>query len=260
MADASRFVFDWRRRARDLAIYLAIGVFLSILNPFGATSGAPLWVAATYWVSLVLLGSLAGEAATIAVGRLWPRLPDWGAVPIVATVVSAVLLPTLLLVEWVIRGETIAPKDWLRSFSLIWVVAIGITIVSTLIRRATEARAAPASTLTPGPMAGQAGAPFMDRLPVRLRTAELWAVQSEDHYLRVHTSAGQEMILMRLADALKELAAVEGLQTHRSWWVAKQGLADISKGSGKLVLTLKSGIEAPVSRTYQPAVREAGWI
>jgi len=258
MTDQSRIVIDWRKRLRDLAIYVAIGFFLAVLSPFGSTSDAPLWVAATYWVSLVLLGSFAGEIATLALERIWPSAPDWAAVPIIATAVSVVLLPTLLSVEWIIRGVTIAPKDWLRSFLLILVVSIGVTTVSTLIRRATEARqGAGTASAPPAPVGGN---PFMDRLPVRLRSADLYAVQSEDHYLRVHTSAGQEMILMRLADALKELAAVEGMQTHRSWWVAKQGLADVSKNSGKLVLTLKSGVDAPVSRTYQSAVREAGWI
>ena len=115
--------------------------------------------------------------------------------------------------------------------------------------------------LTPPPaQPGATGPPaFVERLPVRLRSAELYAIESEDHYLRVHTSAGQELILMRLADAVRELAGVEGLQTHRSWWVAKHGLADVVKGDGRLVLKLKSGAEAPVSRTYAKAVKEAGW-
>ena len=95
---------------------------------------------------------------------------------------------------------------------------------------------------------------------MKLRAAELYAIQSEDHYLRIHTSAGQEMILMRLADAVRELAGVEGLQTHRSWWVAKQGLADVVKGDGRLTLKLKSGAEAPVSRTFAKTVKDAGWL
>ena len=103
-------------------------------------------------------------------------------------------------------------------------------------------------------------AAFAERLPIKLRAAEIYAVESEDHYLRVHTSAGQELILMRLADAVRELAGVEGMQTHRSWWVAKQGLADVVKGDGRLTLKLKSGAEAPVSRTYAKAVKEAGWL
>jgi DNA-binding LytR/AlgR family response regulator len=100
---------------------------------------------------------------------------------------------------------------------------------------------------------------FLERLPVRLRGSDIYAVQAEDHYLRVHTSKGSDLILMRLSDAVAELEGIEGAQTHRSWWVAKEALADVKIGDGRATLTLKDGCEAPVSRTYARALREAGW-
>jgi DNA-binding LytR/AlgR family response regulator len=42
--------------------------------------------------------------------------------------------------------------------------------------------------------------------------------------------------------------------------VARQGLADVSRGDGKVTLKLKSGVEAPVSRANLKVVREAGWL
>ncbi len=137
-----------------------------------------------------------------------------------------------------------------------YVIAVSalMTTGAWAVERLVEKPLAP----PPAQPGARAGA-FLDRLPVRLRGADLYAIESEDHYLRVHTSAGQELILMRLADAVRELAGVEGLQTHRSWWVAKQGLADVVKGDGRLILKLKSGVEAPVSRTYAKAVKDAGW-
>jgi len=48
------------------------------------------------------------------------------------------------------------------------------------------------------------------------------------------------------------------VQVHRSWWVAKGGVADAKRDNGKLVLVLKSGTEVPVSRTYLTAAKEAG--
>ena len=83
-------------------------------------------------------------------------------------------------------------------------------------------------------------------------------MSSEDHYLRIHTSRGEELILMRLADAVRELDGAAGVQVHRSWWVAKGGVADAKRDNGKLVLVLKSGTEVPVSRTYLTAAKEAG--
>ena len=66
--------------------------------------------------------------------------------------------------------------------------------------------------------------PFLDRLPLRLRGATIRAVQAEDHYLRLHTDRGSDLILMRLSDAVSELEGLEGARTHRSWWVAREAV------------------------------------
>ncbi len=97
---------------------------------------------------------------------------------------------------------------------------------------------------------------FLDRLPITYRAATLYAVSSEDHYLRIHTDRGEELILMRLSDALRELEAANGLQTHRSWWVAQEGVADVMRSNGKMSLQLKSGAIAPVSRSFSAATKD----
>jgi DNA-binding LytR/AlgR family response regulator len=85
-------------------------------------------------------------------------------------------------------------------------------------------------------------------------------VEAEDHYLRLHTSKGQDLILMRLADAVAELDGIEGAQVHRSWWVAREAITDAKRGDGRATLTLRDGAEVPVSRTYAGMLRERGWI
>ena len=64
---------------------------------------------------------------------------------------------------------------------------------------------------------------------------------------------------MRLSDAIAAVEALDGARTHRSWWVARDAVERVSRGDGRAVLTLSNGLEAPVSRTYAPALREAGW-
>ncbi|OYX34018.1 MAG: hypothetical protein B7Y99_06370 [Caulobacterales bacterium 32-69-10] len=107
---------------------------------------------------------------------------------------------------------------------------------------------------------GSAPARFLERLPPRLRGAALHAVQAEDHYLRLHTDRGSDLILMRLADAVAELEGLEGAQTHRSWWVAKDAVQTARRADGRAILTLKSGVEAPVSRSYVKALKAEGWF
>ena len=77
---------------------------------------------------------------------------------------------------------------------------------------------------------------FLERLPLGLRDAELWAVEAEDHYLRVHTARRQELILMRLSDAVNELQGIEGAQTHRSWWVARGAVRDVKCADSRATL------------------------
>jgi DNA-binding LytR/AlgR family response regulator len=65
---------------------------------------------------------------------------------------------------------------------------------------------------------------------------------------------------MRLSDAVAELEGIEGAQAHRSWWVARDAIADARRGDGRATLTLKDGSQVPVSRTYARVLRERGWI
>ena len=70
---------------------------------------------------------------------------------------------------------------------------------------------------------------LLERLPVRLQNSEIFALNSEDHYVHIHTSKGAEMMLMRLSDAVRDSQPLDGLKVHRSWWVAKQGIEDVQK-------------------------------
>lgn len=89
------------------------------------------------------------------------------------------------------------------------------------------------------------------------RRGELLALQSDGHYLRVHTSAGSDLVLYRLSDAIRELGAQEGAQVHRSWWVAGRALSDERHRER---LKLVNGLEVPVSRSFRLVARERGWL
>jgi DNA-binding LytR/AlgR family response regulator len=79
----------------------------------------------------------------------------------------------------------------------------------------------------------------------------------EDHYVHVTTSRGHELVLLRFSDALKEVGDTDGLQVHRSHWVAKSFVDSLKRENGKVTLILKDQKRIPVSRTYADAVRAA---
>jgi hypothetical protein len=101
---------------------------------------------------------------------------------------------------------------------------------------------------------------FRRRLSAKRRAARLLAVEAEDHYLRVHTDAGEELITLRFSDALAELARDGGYQTHRSWWVAAGAIEAVRWRRGRGELRLASGLTVPVSRTHSAALKREGWF
>ena len=261
--DHLRIAIDWKRQARDVALLAGIGLFLALLNPFGSVTDLPLTIAIPYWVSLILWGGLTGEGLAWLLRKFAPALPLWAFLGALSVLMTMAVFPAVAAEQaWVIH-RPIEPNDAARFLFYIWLISLAVSSLVVIGFRAFGARsgmfdpeiaAPPPAPAAPGP------SPFLDRLPIRLRSSTIYAVESEDHYLRVHTSGGEELILMRIADAIRELSGLDGLQTHRSWWVAREGLADTARANGKLVLKLKSGTEAPVSRTYLRAVKDKGWI
>ncbi len=132
-----------------------------------------------------------------------------------------------------------------------------MTVLSTLVlerrRRVEAASPLPADTpLLPVTLTG--------RLSPKLKGETVLALEAEDHYVRIHTPAGSELVLLRLADAANEMGNTPGARTHRSWWVARSAVKAVNRNAGKTSLQLVNGLEVPVSRGYLAELREAGWL
>lgn len=246
---------DWPRRLREFGVFGAAGLFLAFINPYDSTSGAPFWLRALYWVGLVMLGSYSAEAGRALLDRLRPNSPLILILALTSIAAAIGVTAALVLIELSFNGRTIPLRYLPRLFGLVWVISVAMTGIGFMADR---------SILAPPPTDAPDGAgpveTFLSRLPLKFRQAELYAVSSEDHYLRIHTSLGEELILMRLADALRELESAGGLQVHRSWWVSKAAVRDAKRAGGKVFLILTSGKEAPVSRTYMHDAKAAGIV
>ncbi len=86
------------------------------------------------------------------------------------------------------------------------------------------------------------------------------ALQSEDHYVRVHGQTDSELLLIRLRDAIAEMNGIAGEQVHRSWWVAAEGIerAELSGRSWTIVLT--NGTSVPVARDSVSRLQASGLL
>lgn len=261
---------------RLAAICLGLGILFAWFGIY-QTSAFPFPERVAYWTLLMALGTGASFVVNPLVFDRWlPGAHPALQIALVSALISIPVTGGLVVMEASSEGTWPSPSWWWQHYFYVIVLSAFVTTGAWGIDLLRDKRA-PVLPQASAPQAvaradrelssqGAVGAenrqltPFVDRLPVKLRAAEIHAVSAEDHYLRVHTNLGETMVLMRLADAIRELGALEGMQTHRSWWVARQGLADAAKGDGKVTLKLKSGAEAPVSRTYIKAVRDAGWL
>lgn len=86
------------------------------------------------------------------------------------------------------------------------------------------------------------------------------ALQSEDHYVRVHGLNGGELVLMRLRDAIAEMDGIAGEQVHRSWWIARDGIKDLAKVGRTWNARLTNGELAPVARESVERLRHSGFL
>lgn len=247
-----------RPLVRGVATVVAIGAFLSFTNPFGATGNLPWWAGFLYWTLLVGEGWFGGTMIARAIEALIPGINLIVNRVLATALVALVVAGTIILIQLAI-AQPVPPSYWPTLYVLVLGISIGIAAVAWLVDRAFADQRP--GTVTHA-AAGGATKPvrFMERLPGKLKGAVIYAVSSEDHYLRLHTSKGADLILMRLSDAMAELEGLEGAQTHRSWWVARDAVERVKRDGDKVTLVLKGGAEAPVSRPNVRALREAGWL
>jgi len=238
---------------RGLGIAALAGLVLALSGAF-SDPALSLWSRIAYWVPLMVLGGLWGHVCSYLVERFLD-LDDrpW----VMVGVLTALMFGPILLMVWLATGLFFEGRLYPLSAMIYFVAPVlsitgAMSAINVFVNRARTVQTHEAAP-------GQAPARFLDRLPPRLRGARLIAVQSEDHYLRLHTDRGSDLILMRLADALSELEGLEGAQTHRSWWVSRDAVRDVARGDGRATLTLDGGLSVPVSRRHARALRAAGW-
>lgn len=147
-----------------------------------------------------------------------------------------------------------APAVWLQTALHMAVVLPAVTLISAYwIQRAELSVSASAPASSPEDSAKAAAAALLAELPPAAR-GKILALKGEDHYVRVITDRGEGLVLARLRDAAKDL---DGVWTHRSFWVAKDAVQECRNDGARMRLRLLNGMEAPVARSRRREVRAA---
>ena len=250
---------------------MLVTVLLALSGPFGTFQSFNLGQRFGYWAVMVVASYLTGQAASTfflellrgQISQRWPRV-------IVAGLLAS--LPVTIVVM-VVNGVAYQHVD-IQSSLMIWLYTIIVTLAVVVMfvtlsevmagapaaapgvtASATVAETSqPAAALPPSPQPA-----ILDRVPLRQRS-RLIALIVEDHYVDIVTDKGRTLVLMRLADAIREAAPVPGLQVHRSHWVAFDAVVRAQRSEGKVMLELSNGMRLPVSRGFLPAAKDAGLV
>lgn len=244
-----------RRWAIDIALLVVIGLLMGFLAPFDSER-APVLERYLYWVICLVGVGVIGIGADAVVRGRWPMM--WRRVVVISALTTPPGTLLVLTTQNLLVGQ---PFGWAVYLNLLWQVfpiLLAVMAVHAMVWRRAPARVE-TRTVVAAPLP-EAEAAFRRRLSAKRRGARLIAVEAHDHYLKVHTDCGEEMITLRFADALAELERAHGWRVHRSWWVAADAVEGVRWRRGAGELRLVGGLTAPVSRTHAPVLKDAGWF
>ena len=252
---------------RFWAAIAAAALLLGLIGPFGTYEGLRLPARLAYWAATVAATYFLGSAFVHFQSALWALRRGRPGAGVYALFGAVAGVPVTLAV-WTLNAATF--EDGAIPFLplLAYVVVISAVVSAVLAlfiapyERQQAAAAVPAvlaPPLTPGAPPAPRRPRILDRLPPHLR-GELSHMTMQDHYVDIRTDKGGTLVLMRFADAIAETDPVEGLQIHRSHWVALGRIAQTVRLGGRPMLKMQDGAMLPVSRSYLDAVRAAGLL
>lgn len=252
---------------RFWAVMMTMALVLGIAGPFGTQAQMPLLPRLAYWLAIGLTTFLAGYVAIgIMVHYL---LGDIGTKPVRLAIAGfAAGVPVTAIVRLfnhaLFDDPFGTPAEILGFYINCSLISAAISLLFGLAdispgQQRSETGLAKIAASEATTQQTEARPAILDRLPAHLR-GKLLYMSMQDHYVDVHTDKGSTLVLMRLADAIAEARSVDGLQVHRSHWVARAAVAGAERSEGRLSLRMSDGALIPVSRSYLAAAREAGLI
>lgn len=260
----------------ELWAMLVLSAIMGFLGPFGTYNDSPFLPRCGHWL-MQLMGAYVLVRPSIL---LWEEIAQATSLPRRHLVFWGVLLssfPLALLWTW----STSAFFRGLNGFSVLLpfavLCALAVLGVTSWARWADlkmrshsagkEASAEPSEDVvsSPSPVETEPAEESrgVPRLAKRLSPTfqgRILALQSEDHYVRVHGEIGSELLFIRLRDAIAEMDAAPGQQVHRSWWIAADGIQTVETDGRKRTIRLRNGAYAPVARDSVSKLERAGFL
>ncbi len=222
---------------------------LGMVGPFGTYESLRLPARLAYWAAIVVSTYFLGFAFVSLLEKvIFTKRPGPAGFALIGAMAGVPVALFVWLLNRLVYGTDVVFLLPLTLYVMA-IAAVSSGVIAFFSARLAHAPA-PAQTTAQRPK-------LLERLQPRLR-GKLLYLSMQDHYVEVVTDKGSELILMRMSDAVDETVPVEGLQIHRSYWVASDAVTGTTRRDGRVVLRMADGAELPVSRNRIGAVKDAG--
>lgn len=237
--------------------WVLISALIAYSGPFGTYSGYPLLQRTLYWSVVVAISIIGGVITRVIVQRRLRGHSYWISALLTSALMALVLAgPLTVFTAFMVSDTDQHIPGFAQMMFFVFIVAVGISAFRTLLSPVPEAGQEDQS-----PPADDDGE--MPRLLARVDAAlrgDVIRLAVYDHYVSLVTPAGEAKLLMRFSDAIAELEGVDGLQVHRSHWVAVPAVVGADCTGGRVFLKMADGAQVPVSRNFRPDVEARGLL
>lgn len=246
----------------ELFLMVLAGIVLALIGPFGSYE-LPLTQRLVLWPLMLLSGYPVFRG--LGVVSRWlgevTHVPPVVAVPL-ALAIGALPVTLIVALLWfrVPAGALLQAPGLGPLYLQVLIVGLIIHVAMHLLFRPAASQTEHPSTAPLHVDLVDAGTSPEQAMPLPPGFDAIHALKGEDHYVRVIGDGREELILMRMRDAIERLGSADGLRVHRSWWVARAAVAGVRREGRAAVITLTGGHEVPVARDMMPQLRAAGWL
>lgn len=232
---------------------------LLFLKPFPALGLLPLANQVVFW-GIVMPGAFGVFLLTLLMlGRYRPVARSWVA-HFTAALACAIVSPPLG--TWLGLEPSADPVKLqliILAFSMVCSM-LAEFLTTTFLMPGYIARlpAQPARPSVPPLAKADAAASQVMLLGKPFALTDLRLVSAEEHYVRIQTVDGRQLLRGRISDIEAQLPDALGLRVHRSHWVAASAVHTLNRSREGWVLELTDGTQVPVARPRRDAVRD--WL
>lgn len=236
--------------ARALGFSAIAGLTLGVI---GFLSGE-LLICLFDWTVMVVFGAAIAALAGPPLVRLGRRLglpaPLGVALTVVLTAVPiSAFAAAFSHIAWPKVSGALTPLDWFLKTLFVEALLVGLWASSEGLLRATRP-SRPLGVEAVAPASASACAPG----------EAAFCLQMQDHYVRVHRPSGVTMELMSMKAAIATYGAADGLQVHRSWWVARSAIGAVERNGRGFRLRVNGSLLVPVARNRIAELRTLNLI